>query len=106
MRKKPMTYKGYRASIVRNDVARAIIGGFSLVTPLLSGVWGLVDRALADISALLAELQVVRTDRANLLAAIRCTLDAHADGEDDPLWYIRDELEARQTPPESGGRAS
>jgi hypothetical protein len=101
-----MTGQGVRAARVRNDIARAIIRSFSLMTPLLSGVWGFVDRALADISAVLAALEAARTDRANLLAAIRCTLDAYADGEDDHLWYIRDELNARQMPPRDRGRAS
>jgi hypothetical protein len=98
-----MSEKGFRAAIVRNDIARGIIGGFSTVTPLLSGVWRFLDHALADISAVLAELEAVRLDRANLLAAMSATLGAWSDGEDDPLWYIRDELEARRTPsPDEG----
>jgi hypothetical protein len=31
----------------------------------------------------------------NLLAAAKATLSAHADGEDDPLYYLRDELRAQ-----------
>jgi hypothetical protein len=31
-------------------------------------------------------------DRANLLAAMRAALAAHADGDADPLSYLRDEL--------------
>ena len=31
----------------------------------------------------------------NLIAAARATLSAHADGEDDALYYLRDELEAQ-----------
>ena len=84
----------------RNDIARDIIGGFAAVTPNLAGVWRYVDRALADIPATLAdlgraraELEAVRLDRANLLAAIRATLGAHDDGEDDPLDYLRTELD-------------
>lgn len=103
---KPMTGTEVRAARVRNDIARAIIGGFSLMTPLLAGVWGTVDRALADLSVLLAGLEAVRAERANLLAAIRCTIGAYADGEDDPLWYIRDELTACQTPSQDRGEAS
>ena len=87
----------------RNDIARDIIAGFAAATPTLAGVWRLVDTALADLPAILAdhgrvlaELEAVRLDRANLLAAIRATLAAWADGEDDPLWYLRDELEARE----------
>jgi hypothetical protein len=84
----------------RNDIARDLIAGFAAVTPNLAGVWRYVDRALADIPVLLAELarvrpelEAVRLDRANLLAAIRATLAAHAEGEDDPLGYLRAELD-------------
>jgi len=68
-------------------------------------VWRFVDRALADVPALVAELrrvraelEAVRLDRANLLAAIRATLAADAGGEPDPLGYLRDELESTCTP--------
>ena len=33
---------------------------------------------------------------ANLRAAMRATLAAYAEGEQDPLWYLRDELNAPQ----------
>lgn len=98
-----MTGHGFREVTTRNDIARDIIAGFGAVTPTLAGVWRLVDTALADVPAALAELgrvraelEAVRMDRANLLAAIRATLSACADGEEDPLWYLRDELNARQ----------
>ena len=84
----------------RNDIARDIIAGFAAVTPNLAGVWRYVDRALADIPATLAdlgraraELEAVRQDRANLLAAIHAALSAHDEGEDDPLGYLRAELD-------------
>ncbi len=87
----------------RNDIARDIIAGFASVTPALTGVFRLLDSALADTPALLAELrraraelQAVRLDRANLLAAMRATAAAQADGEPDPLYYLRDELDARR----------
>jgi hypothetical protein len=89
----------------RNDIARDIAAGFAAVTPTLAGVWRLVDQALADVPAVLAELgraraelEAVRLDRANLLAAIRATLAAHDEGEDDPLGYLRDEIDATCTP--------
>lgn len=91
-----MTGDIFREVTIRNDVARDIIAGFAAVTPTLTGVWRLVDAALADLRATLAELEAVRLDRANLLATIHATLAAYAEGEDDPLWYLRDELEARQ----------
>ena len=85
----------------RNDIARDIIAGFAAVTPTLAGVFRLIDTALADLPAVLvdlgrtrSELEAVRLDRANLLAAIRATLAADAEGECDPLGYLRDELDS------------
>jgi hypothetical protein len=75
------------------------------VTPTLKGVFRFVGSALADVPAVLAELgrvraelEEVRLDRANLLAAIRATLAADADGEEDPLGYLHDELDTTGTP--------
>jgi hypothetical protein len=89
----------------RNDIARDIIAGFAAVTPMLTGVSRLIDTALADLPAVLAdlgraraELQAVRLDRANLVAAIRATLAADAEGEPDPLGYLRDELGSTDAP--------
>jgi hypothetical protein len=89
----------------RNDIARDIIAGFAAVTPTLAGVFRLIDTALADLPAVLAELgraraelEGVRLDRANLLAAIRATLVANAEGEPDPLGYLRDELDSTGAP--------
>ena len=52
----------------------------------------------AEVTRLNAELTAARLQSANLLAAIRATIAAHADGESDPLYYLRDELDARQMP--------
>ena len=92
----------------RNDIARDVVAGFAAVAPSLAGVWWLVDTSLADLPmvladlgrarAELAELAAVRLDRANLLAAIRATLAADAEGEPDPLGYLRDELDAPGIP--------
>jgi hypothetical protein len=97
----------------RNDHARLIIAGFMSAIPSAPEMWSQVDRALADVPALGAvigrlagELADTRMDRANLLAAMRATLAAHADGEPDPLYYLQDELDARQVPPKDPGRAS
>ena len=91
--------RDFREITTRNDIARDIIAGFAAVTPTLAGVFRLVDRALADVPATLAELgristelEAVRLGRANLLAAIRACLAASAEGEADPLGYLRDEL--------------
>jgi hypothetical protein len=63
--------------------------------------------AVADIPVLLAELSrtrslvaLLRMTHANLLAAARATLTATRDGEEDPLFYLIDELNAHnQLPP-------
>ena len=89
----------------RNDISRDIIAGFAAVTPTLAGVWRLIDTTLADLPAVLAdlrrtrtELKAVRLDRANLLAAIRATLAADAEGEPNPFGYLRDELDSSDAP--------
>ena len=102
-----------RAVYARNDHARRIIAGCLSAMPAASTLWEQVDRALADVPAmgavitrLTAELVAARMDRANLLAAMRATTAAHADGEPDPLYYLRDELDTRQLPPQSHEGAS
>jgi hypothetical protein len=96
----------------RNDHARRVIAGFASAMPAASELWQQVDRALSDVPALgaviarlSAELSDARMDRANLLAAVRATIAAHADGEPDPFYYIRDELQARQDRSQSHGEA-
>jgi hypothetical protein len=100
------------AITTRNDIARDIIAGFAAVTPTLTGVFRLIDYALADLPAVLvdlgrarAELEAVRLDRANLLAAIRATLSANAEGEPDPLGYLRDEIGSASAPASTRRRA-
>jgi hypothetical protein len=69
---------------------------------------GRLARALDTIPLLCAEVRRLRarlartlTDLHNLIAAARATLGAHADGEPDALYYLRDELDAQgQLPPE------
>jgi hypothetical protein len=96
----------------RNDISRDIIAGFAAVMPTLASVWRLIDTALADMPAVLAdlrrarsELEAVRLDRANLLAAIRATLAADAEGEPDVLGYLRDELETADAPADTRRQA-
>jgi hypothetical protein len=91
------------AVYVRNDEARRMLAGFAATTPVLSPLWQQLDRALADVPALgsvvarqTAELAGSRLDRANLIAAIRAALAADAEGEADPLCYLRDELDEWQ----------
>ena len=100
-----MNQNGTSRITTRNDIARDIIAGFAAVTPTLTGVWRLLDEALADLPAVFAELgrvraelEAVRLDRANLLAAIRATVAADAEGESDPLGYLREELDCTDAP--------
>jgi hypothetical protein len=86
----------------RNDAARHIITGFAASLPVLADIWQYVTDALdderalsAEITRLSTELQDTRLDRANLLAAARATIAAYHEGEPDPLYYLRDELDAR-----------
>jgi predicted DNA-binding ribbon-helix-helix protein len=97
----------------RNETARHMITGFAAEMPPLADFWRHLEAALADtpalnaeVSRLSAELATARRDTANLLAAIRATLAAWADGEDDPLWYLRDELNARRAHSRGHGGAS
>jgi hypothetical protein len=97
----------------RNEAARDIVAGFASATPTLSVAWRTVGAALADCAALAAdiaplaaELADARMDRANLLAAMRATIAAEADGETDPLYYLRDELDAWQARSVGRGGAS
>ena len=95
----------------RNAHARNIIAGFASVLPTLADWWQALTDALADtttlaaqVTQLSAELDRVRLDRANLRAAMRAALAAHADGEADPMWYLRDELNAAQARSEGSRR--
>ena len=99
----PGTVTSLHEVYTRNDHARRIIAACMIQLPAAPELWQQVDQALADVPALgaviarlTAELADTRMDRANLIAAMRATLAAHADGEPDPLYYLRDELNARQ----------
>ncbi|WP_155123439.1 MULTISPECIES: hypothetical protein [unclassified Actinoplanes] len=59
--------------------------------------------AVADLPLVLAEVERLRRllawtriEHANLLAAARAALSAQADGEEDPLFYVRDEVAAQR----------
>ena len=72
----------------RHDTAAAVIDklGRALDTiPLLS----------AEVTRLRRRLATTLSDLNNLLAAGKATLSAHTDGEEDPLYYLRDELTAQ-----------
>jgi hypothetical protein len=87
----------------RNQAARDIVTGFASATPTLSTAWQRVEAALVDardlateVTRLSAELAAARLWHANALAAMRATIGAQGDGEPDPLYYIRDELNTPQ----------
>jgi hypothetical protein len=74
----------------------ALTGG----TPL--DIW----TAVADLPVLLSEVERLRRllawtriEHANLLAAARASVAAQSDGEDDPLYYVRDEVAAQRDAP-------
>jgi len=96
---------------IRNEHAHQIVAGFASSTPALSYFWRYLDRALDDavvlsaqLTELSAELERTRLERANLRAAMRATLAAYADGEADPMWYLRDELDALESVPGASRR--
>jgi hypothetical protein len=92
---------GIEEITTRNETARSMITGFAAEMPALADFWRHLDSALADnltlsaeITRLTAELAATRLGMANLLAASRASIAAQADGEPDPLYYLRDELTA------------
>jgi hypothetical protein len=95
----------------RNDNARHIVAGCASAMPTLAAMWQYLQEALNDTAALAAEITRLsaeversRLDRANLLAAMRAALAAHADGEADPLWYLQDELDSHDSAADTGRR--
>src|SRR5580704_10677180 len=90
----------------RNDHARHIVAGCASALPTLTDMWQTLNDALTDtatlsaqVTRLSAELDRTRLERANLRAAMRAALAAYADGEADPMWYLRDELDALESVP-------
>ena len=72
----------------RHDTATAVVD-------TLSRALDLIPLLSAEITRLRRRLATTLNDFSNLLAAAKATLSAHADGEDDPLFYLRDELNAQ-----------
>jgi CelD/BcsL family acetyltransferase involved in cellulose biosynthesis len=58
----------------------------------------------SEVIRLARALAAVRLESANRLAAIRAALGAAADGEADPLAYLRDQL-AEETETQIPGRS-
>jgi hypothetical protein len=60
------------------------------------------DLTATEILRLKTALAAARLQSANRLAAIRAALAADADGESDPLDYLRDQLADETTVPGIG----
>jgi len=72
----------------RHDAATAVVD-------VLNWALGTIPLLSAEINRLRRRLATTLSDFNNLLAAARATLSAQADGEEDPLYYLRDELRAQ-----------
>jgi len=72
----------------RHDTAAAVVD-------TLSRALDAIPLLTAEITRLRRRLATTLHDLNNLLAAARATLSAHAGGEEDPLYYLRDELTAQ-----------
>jgi hypothetical protein len=59
---------------------------------------------VAELTRLAGELDQAWLNQANLRAAMRAALAAHAEGEPDPLWYLRDELDAAENAADTSRR--
>ncbi|TYB56815.1 hypothetical protein FXF51_42680 [Nonomuraea sp. PA05] len=109
----PYTGPDLQEVVHRHRTAEQLIATFARSTPALSDLWQDVTAALHDIPTLVQETRrlrrevtTLRLSRANYLAAINATLNAHADGEPNALAYLRDELaDQARTPRPEGGRA-
>ncbi|MFI6594626.1 hypothetical protein ACIBHX_00165 [Nonomuraea sp. NPDC050536] len=106
----PYPYADLQGAAHRNTTAVHLLTTFAKSAPALDDMWQHIFAAFDDTPTLIHEIDRLRTalaaarfQRANLIAAIRATLAAHHDGEHDPLYYIRDELDA-QTRMAGGGR--
>ena len=62
------------------------------------------DLTAAEILRLKTALAAARLQSANRLAAIRAALAADADGESNPLDYLRDQLAEESLIPGTGSR--
>ncbi|MEU7746834.1 hypothetical protein [Nonomuraea sp. NPDC049158] len=106
----PYPHTDLQEVATRNNTAAQLLAALTRDPLPLLPIWAYVISALDDIEALIdeitglrAELASIRHQRANLLAAIRATLAAERDGDDDPLYYVRDELHAQTHPDQTAG---
>jgi hypothetical protein len=66
----------------------------AVISPITDAL-NLIPSLCGEIRHLRRRLAITLNDLRNLIAAARATLNAHADGEPDPFYYLRDELEAQ-----------
>src|SRR6266704_5960846 len=98
----PATRIGLTEVNARFQNAQRIVSRCSLEAPAIAELWHQVSDSLSDIAALASEisrllndLAAIRMLRANLAAAGRASVRADANGDRDPLSYLRDELSAQ-----------
>ncbi|HXL89454.1 MAG TPA: hypothetical protein VN969_10850 [Streptosporangiaceae bacterium] len=71
----------------------------------IANALNLIPILATQVGRLRERLTRALTDLGNLTAAARATLGAQRDGETDPLYYLRDELQAQgQLPPDEQER--
>lgn len=107
----PYPHADLQEVLSRNHTAVHLVGTLARANPTNAPIWEHLTTALSDartladdLGRLRTELDGVRYERANLIAAAEATLAAHREGERDPLWYLRDEL-AHQSLPRGAGEA-
>jgi hypothetical protein len=81
------------AAICSQPLARVLLRTATgrILTQALAAIPPLCD----EVDRLNALFELARQHHHDLTAAARATLTAAADGEPDPLYYLRDELRAR-----------
>jgi hypothetical protein len=86
-------YARLQAAPIRCPMQRPGRSEHSDIAPaqLLASIPALCD----EVDRLHAVLTVALRDHHDLVAAARATIAAAAEGEPDPLYYLRDELNAR-----------
>ena len=72
----------------RHDTAAAVVDA-------LTRALDTIPSLSSEITRLRRRLITTLADSTNLVAAAKATLNADADGEQDPLYYLRDELTAQ-----------
>jgi hypothetical protein len=69
-------------------------GALAVIRPITDAL-NLMPPLCNEVRDLRQGLAIAVADLADLVAAGKATLGAYADGEQDPLYYLRDELEAQ-----------